>query len=563
MSGSIAASNYVAVTPSVISAQGNGLSLIGLILTTNTRVPIGTVPSFPNLAAVGAYFGLSSTEYALASVYFQGYVNSTIKPSALLFSQYPWTSPVAAYTRGASVAGLSVTQLAAISGTLSITVNSTAYTASSLNLSAANSFSSAANIINTALAIPQAAGATITGTVTAGVLTVTAQSVNPIQVGDQVTGLSPTTYISSFGMGTGGTGTYNVTQTSPTGTATGTTRSAVNYDSISGGFTITSSTTGATSTINFASGTTAAALGLTQAVGAVTSQGAAIYAPASAMAAIAAVTMNWGSFMTTFEPVIADKVSFAAWNSSQPYVYSCWDTNTANAGTPPATGTALQSIIAAGYQGTVFSYLDLNIAAGLMGYIASLNFNARNGAAVSAFKSFSGVTPSVYSSTTASNLLANGQNYYGYNANPGNNWSFFYNGQVTGTYKFLDAYVYEIWLTQGLQTALLNLLTSAPTIPYNAQGYALIEAACSIPIAAALNFGAISPGVTLSATQIAEVNNAAGLAIDSTLSTRGWYLQVTLATPAQRAARSSPPITLWYMYAGSVQQINMASILVQ
>lgn len=67
------------------------------------------------------------------------------------------------------------------------------------------------------------AAATLTGTVTTTVLTVSAQSVAPIIVGARVVGLSPNTYIASFGTGTGGTGTYNLTTSGATGTATGTT----------------------------------------------------------------------------------------------------------------------------------------------------------------------------------------------------------------------------------------------------------------------------------------------------------------------------------------------------
>jgi hypothetical protein len=67
------------------------------------------------------------------------------------------------------------------------------------------------------------AGATMTATVATTVLTVSAQSVNPIIVGAKVIGLTPTTYIASFGTGNGGTGTYNLTTSGATGTATGTT----------------------------------------------------------------------------------------------------------------------------------------------------------------------------------------------------------------------------------------------------------------------------------------------------------------------------------------------------
>ena len=72
--------------------------------------------------------------------------------------------------------------------------------------------------------------------------------------------------------------------------------------------------------------------------------------------------------------------------------------------------------------------------------------------------------------------------------------------------------------------------------------------------------GAIRPGVPLSNLQAAEVNAAAGTQIDQILKNRGWYLQILDANAQVRAARSSPPITLWYMDGGSVQQINVASI---
>ena len=66
----IPASQIVQVNPGVISAGGNSLALNGLVLTSNTRVPIGSVPSFSNAAAVSAYFGPAAAEAAFATIYF-------------------------------------------------------------------------------------------------------------------------------------------------------------------------------------------------------------------------------------------------------------------------------------------------------------------------------------------------------------------------------------------------------------------------------------------------------------------------------------------------------------
>jgi len=106
-------------------------------------------------------------------------------------------------------------------------------------------------------------------------------------------------------------------------------------------------------------------------------------------------------------------------------------------------------------------------------------------------------------------------------------------------------------------------LNNVGSIPYNPAGYSLIRQACLDPINAAVNFGSIRPNVPLSAAQVGEVNNAAGMPIDGVLSTVGWYLQINAATAQVRAARTSPPMTLWYMDGESVQQITLASILIQ
>jgi hypothetical protein len=106
-------------------------------------------------------------------------------------------------------------------------------------------------------------------------------------------------------------------------------------------------------------------------------------------------------------------------------------------------------------------------------------------------------------------------------------------------------------------------VNTVKSIPYNAAGYLMIEAACADVINAGLNFGAFYAGVPLSAAQAAEVNAAAGANIAPTLSQRGWYLQVLPAAPSTRAARQSPPCNFWYMDGESVQLLRLTSVLVE
>ena len=124
---SIPASEIVQVVPGVIGAGGSALDLNGLILTANTSVPVGAVQSFATPDDVSRFFGPTSPEASVAASYFLGFDNSTKKPGNLLFAQYP-SAPVAAYLRGGSVASKTLTELKALTGILTVSIDGTAKT---------------------------------------------------------------------------------------------------------------------------------------------------------------------------------------------------------------------------------------------------------------------------------------------------------------------------------------------------------------------------------------------------------------------------------------------------
>jgi hypothetical protein len=496
----IPASNIVTINPSVVAAGGSALALNGVVLTLDTAVPINTVKEFVNAADVGAFFGLSSQEAQWAAYYFQGRNNSTMQPGKMMFAQYPQAA-VAAYLRGGSLSAMTLAELQAFTGTVIITVNGTLNTSASINLATATSFSDAATKIAAGFTAP------------------------------------------NF---------------------------SVSYDSVRAAFKFISSTTGASSTITFATGTISTGLKLTSATGAVLSQGAIAAVPLTFMSSITALTLNWAAFSTMWQVSNAEGLGFAQWESQQSnrFAYMLWDDAVA-ALTFPDTTTALALAIAANYGGVIGIYCDPTAdpngyaAAMALGVAASIDFNRTNGRITFAFKYLDGIPVSVTTEANASALEQNGYNFIGQYATANDNFTFFYPGSVTGSYKFADEYLDQVYLNSQLQLALMGLLVAMNSIPYNAVGNSLISAACQDPINQALNFGSIVPGVTLSAAQIAQVNTAAGLVIDGVLSTRGWYLQIGVATPQVRAARGTPPISFWYMDGGSVQRINVASILVQ
>jgi hypothetical protein len=558
------------VTPSVLAAGGDGLHLSGLILTNNPRVAVGTVPSFPSRASVETYFGALSQEAQLAGRYFLGFDNSSIKPGALMFAQYP-TAAVGGWLRGGSVAGLSIAQLQAISGTLSVTIDGVVKTAAALTLATSTSFSLAAIAIQTGLAIQGPLAGTITGSIATTVLTVTVASGITLAPGQTLVGgtiSAGTTILAQLTGAAGGTGTYTVNNSQTQASISITVNNpAVVYDAIAGAFQINSATTGAASSVTAASGSTAAALGLTTETGAVTSGGAIAATPATAMAAITNVSMNWCSFMTAFKPDVSgntNAMAFTAWTNLQNnrFVYACWDNDiTATASNNTTSIGAL--LKANNASGTMPIYAPVNgadMAAFVMGAIASINFEETQGRATLAFRSQTGFAADVTDYATAQNLVANGYNYYGVWGTANDTFIFLYPGLISGPYEWADSYVNQIWLSNQLQLDMMVLMTQLKSLPYNALGYSIVRSSIQDTINQAKDFGAFQGGVTLSQLQVSEVNTTAGIRIDKTLSSQGWYVQVKDATPQVRQNRASPPFHLWYMDGQSIQQLNIASV---
>lgn len=503
MTASIPASEIVSVRPNVIGAGGNSLDLSGLVLTNSKRVPIGSVIALGSVVAVQGYFGPTSAEAAFASAYFAAFDGAPETPGALLFVQYP-TTAVAAYLRGGSLATMTLAQLQGLSGVLTVSVDGTSKTSGTINLTTASSFSAAATLIQSAFSSP---GFT------------------------------------------------------------------VSYDSVTNAFVFTDATTGASSAMSFASGTLADPLALSQATGAVISPGAVAATPVAAMDAALAQTGDFFSYTTLFQPVPSDALLFASWAnggstaSANRFAYVAWD-NSAAETTAADTSSPGYLIQQAGYDGTVLIYDPLAgqlKAAFVMGGIAAIDFSQENGRTNLAFRSQAGLAAGVSSQAIAENLIANGYNFYGRYATANNPFVFFYPGSITGEFDWLDSYVNQAWLNSQFQLLLMTLLTSKTvrSIPYNAAGYALIEAAMMPAVTAALNFGAIRTGVQLDALQAAEVNSAAGIKIDDTLQQRGWYVSVTDPGAQARAARGSPSIIFFYMDGGSIQKIVLTSDLVQ
>lgn len=501
----IPASRIVKVNPAVISGGGNPLAMNGLFLTENTAMPTASVFNFASVAAVAAFFGPASAEAAQAAIYFAGYTSSQVKPGGMLFAPFNLAAR-AAFLQSASLAGLTLTQLQALDGTLIITVDGSVETSAAINLAGATSFSNAATLIQAGFTTP---GFTVT------------------------------------------------------------------WNPVSSSFIFTNTLTGPTSTIGFASGTISAALNLTSANGAFISQGAVIDTPATAMANAIAQSQNWATFTTLWEPTLTDKENFAIWSNGQDdrYLYVAWDSdvNASVQGNQTcfgavATVAEYNGVAAvsgdpalAASTGVTLAALALNLATFVCGAVASINFAGVNGRTTLAFLSSGSISPTCASDQIAQNLLANGYSFYGSYATANQGFIFLYNGQMFGVWKWINSYVQQIYLNSQFQLALMTLITQIGSVSYTPSGFGLLRNALQDPIAAALAFGTIRTGVTLSAEQIAVVNQASGVNAASVIQTQGYYLQILDPGAQVRANRGTPIVNFWYADGDDVQQITMDS----
>ena len=556
----IPASAIVSISSQVLNPGGTGLTFASVFLTQNTAVPIGAPVTFPNATAVGAYFGTTSSEYNLSVVYFQGFDSSNIKPGQLWFTQYPLTA-VGAYLRGLPSTSLAAVQAIApgiVTGSITLTT---------MTVSAVTS--------GTLVVGQVLSGTSVTAATTiVSQLTGTTGGVGTYQVSVSQTTAS-TTITGNYGLSVTIDGVAQFTVTLNLSTATSFTNAAsliataltlaggqtCTYNSQFGSFVIASGTTGAASTLALATGAGATALGL--GTGATLSQGAAaVVSPGAFMDSVVATTTNWVSFVPIFATTTSIKQAFATWVSTQNvrYVAIINDTDPTIVQTPSAFVGFGNWLLVNTKSGVFPVYNDLNTCAMVAGLIAAIDFTQRNGRVNAKFKTNSAMPGPVVSDLTSyTNLTANGYSTYcqfAVQQSP----TMLADGAISGPFRWLDSFIGAISLSVNLQANMVNLLQQQNSLPYNTQGNTLITASAMDAINAALNFGTIRRNTVPSASEASQMNAAAGLPIDLTVGSRGWYFQVLPASAAVRAARQSPPVNLWYMDGQSVQKLNIAAV---
>lgn len=525
---SIPASNLVNIVPRVLSGTGTDLVFNGLLLTEDANVPAGELLTFTTATAVAEYFGYTSEAYTAAQVYFNGYANSTLKPSTLFMFRHV-SADCAPFVRGpvSDDANLIFNDCVALqAGNLSLTLSGTTINVTNINLSGCGSLSQVASVVQEAIRQSTGGGEAFSG-------------------------------------------------------------ATVEFDTAFNAFKISGGLKGDQYDVGYCAGTAAVAMRLTESAGAVLSQGANAETYTETMDRVRDVTSNFVTF-STLEEIKGreDVLALCEWTNSQynagdQFLY-VWHTSdptvkggstdasavgTAFVGTAVTSedGTALEivdAINAAAYNGTTGVYGDVRYAAFIMGAAACVNWNAANSTITLAFKRQSGLEANITTEREASELESRSLNFMGDYASRNDSFVFLQPGAMFGEWRWIDTYLNSTWLNNALQVQILAGFEASGRVPYNQVGYGMIRAWVSDVTRRALNNGVIETGVQLSDTQISELTQEAGQDISSELYNNGYYFQINEADAQTRQNRATPSGGFWYTYGGSVHRLNIPSTAV-
>lgn len=505
--------NIITVNNNVLSTSSSGFIPQGLMLTKNSLIPTGAIIPFANATAVGAYFGTISgpfSEYNNAVNYFNSWLGTTTLPPSILIARYT-DAATAPYTRGASLSNADFANLKTVTnGTLSVTFNGIVGVISNINLSTANSFSAMAAIIQTKLQaspIGSSASCTFDGGISA------------FTISNGVNNNSVDYVVNNSGSGDN-LGTY---------------------------------------------------MRITQATGAILSQGTPAMTPQQNMNNIIAQTGNFVGFTNNFDTSsdinFSTVMALTSWANSQnnKYIFFSWSLDPNLLITPQSTSTVAYYLANNGY-GTIaptgqitFSapiYLNassVDFVCAQLGALASINYNAANSVVGLANKTYSGITPIVNNQIQYNAAILNGCAFYGSFASRANTFNLTANPVLGGIFQRPTNLYNQAWLADAVQTSEITYLNKTPNPTFT--DLTAIKGVILDVLNQGLINGVIQAGNTFSAQTAAALKLQAGVDITSNLTNNGYYLQVIAPPPSQATLRTLT-VNIWYSNGGNIEKIT-------
>lgn len=322
-------------------------------------------------------------------------------------------------------------------------------------------------------------------------------------------------------------------------------------------FIITSSTTGVSSTVGYATTGTgtdiSAQLKLTSALSSGLVSGYAAETPAACATALANKSSNWYGLIFNASTQPSDSESLAvsdvieALTVSRLYGVTITGTSVLSSS---VTNDLASLMKAAGYKRSFCQY-SANVAAvaSFFGRAFSVNFNANRSTITMMYKQEPSVTPETITETQASTLKTKRCNIF---VTYDNDTSIIQYGVMSGSAYFDEMHGLD-WLQNSVQTNVYNLLyTSKTKVPQTDAGVNQIVNAVNQSMDAAVNNGLVAPG-TWTADGFGQLTTGDYLKT-------GYYVYATplaLQSSGNRAARLAPPIQVAAKLAGAIQEVDV------
>ena len=257
---------------------------------------------------------------------------------------------------------------------------------------------------------------------------------------------------------------------------------------------------------------------------------------------------------------VAEASALAAWaDIDDDYVYFDWSTDTKMLDQSTQSTTKAAQLAERNYNCLAMVYGTAQDAAAFLAVGASIDWSAIQGIKTWFAKSASGIKASVLSDEVAEALDDLKVNYVGAFATRNAEFDFINRGcLLSGIYQWIDALYGMIWFKARIQRQIMDGFGAINRAPYNAIGFAYVEAWLLDPINDAKRNGVIDTGLALSNSQIqqllTETNNST---IKQDLYSKGYWYLIESPSANVRTQRGSPRLGLWYTYAGSIQRIEM------
>lgn len=323
-------------------------------------------------------------------------------------------------------------------------------------------------------------------------------------------------------------------------------------------FEITSSTTGATSTISCGeapvSGTDLSVLlGLQTGQASAPVNGSAAEPLLTAVTGLASQSTAWyGLDIADTSPTAADLLGVAAFIESASPSRTFGATTQSSLALDPVSTTDLPSQLkAAKYRRTFSQYSGSSphAAASIFGRAFTVDFQGNNTTITLKFKQEPGVTAESLNATQAAALKAKNCNVF---VNYSNDTAIIQEG-VMADGSFFDEVHGLDWLQNDLQTAVYNLLyTSTTKIPQTDAGINRIVTTLNSRLEQAVANGLLAPGIWN--------GPAFGALVSGQLLSTGYYTYappVSTQSQADREARKAPVIQIAVKLAGAVHSSNI------